>query len=288
MQDPGKHPMECGMIGLVAFVALVAVLAAVALFVQSRSGRRLIREMEAELERLRGEAAGAQGDLSSARSEAKERRDEVASLRSELQAAKKKSFEQAEAAKKNSGASAREAEIEKLNTRLAEAKAEVAHKADKLRVAEQAAERQAKEVDRLRTELERKPAPQAPASAPAPEKPAPVAAPVADSGEVAVQRDRADKAEAKLAETRKRVADLEKDVKGLRGRLETERRVFMVQKSEIELAGDRYAELRRRFDGLRRDHEELLDAVRQAAKEERRLAETGSKNPTDGGAPAGQ
>jgi hypothetical protein len=47
----------------------------------------------------------------------------------------------------------------------------------------------------------------------------------------------------------------------------------MVQKSELELAADRYAELKRRHDALRKDHDELVEAVRQAAREERRLAE---------------
>jgi len=51
----------------------------------------------------------------------------------------------------------------------------------------------------------------------------------------------------------------------------------MVQKGELELANDRHAELRRRYDALRKDHDELLDAVRQAAQEERRLAETEKK-----------
>ena len=47
----------------------------------------------------------------------------------------------------------------------------------------------------------------------------------------------------------------------------------MVQKGELELAADRYAELRRRHDALRKDHDELVEAVRQAAREERRLTE---------------
>jgi hypothetical protein len=47
----------------------------------------------------------------------------------------------------------------------------------------------------------------------------------------------------------------------------------MVQKSELELAADRYTELKRRHDALRKDHDELVEAVRQAAREERRLAE---------------
>ena len=45
-----------------------------------------------------------------------------------------------------------------------------------------------------------------------------------------------------------------------------------MQKSELELAADRYAELKRRHDALRKDHDELVEAVRQAAREERQLA----------------
>jgi colicin import membrane protein len=47
----------------------------------------------------------------------------------------------------------------------------------------------------------------------------------------------------------------------------------MVQKGELELSQDRYAELRRRHETLRRDHDELVQAVRDAAREERRLTD---------------
>ncbi len=104
-----------------------------------------------------------------------------------------------------------------------------------------------------------------PRSEPQPAAPAPADA---DPAKLAAEKERADKAEARLSEQRKRVVELEKEHKGARGRLETEKRVFMVQKGEIELAQDRYAELKRRHDALRKDHEELLDAVRQAAREE--------------------
>ena len=86
----------------------------------------------------------------------------------------------------------------------------------------------------------------------------------------------ADRAEAKLAETRKKLGDLEKDLKAARGRLETEKRVYVVQKGELELAQDRYADLHRRHDALRKEHDELIDAVRQAAKEEAHRAEPGT------------
>jgi chromosome segregation ATPase len=262
------------MIGLAAFVALAAVLAAVAFFIQSRSAQRAALERGAELEKLRRDVEAVRAEVSSARTEAKERRDEATTLRGELNAAKKKAFEQAEAAKKAGGAAALRTEIDKLTTRLAEARAEAAHQVERARSLEQSIEKQAKEMERLRVAAERKPEPAAvtpPVAAPPPP------APVADTAKLDVERERADRAEAKLADSRKRVTELEKDLKAVRGRLETEKRVYMVQKGELELANDRHLELRRRYDALRRDHEELVDAVRQAAREDRRLAETNKK-----------
>ncbi len=265
------------MIGLAVFIALVAVLAAVAMFLQSRSARQLALDRAGELDKLRREAESVRGDLSSARGEAKERREEANALRAELTSSKKKAFEQAEAAKKAGGAPALRTEIDKLSTRLAEARAEATHQADRARSFELALEKQAKELERVRAAADRKP------EVPAAPTPAPVAVPAAaappgvDPARLDVERERADRAEVKLAEVRKRLAELEKDVKAARGRLETEKRVYMVQKGELELANDRHVELRRRYDALRKDHDELLDAVRQAAQEERRLAESDKK-----------
>jgi colicin import membrane protein len=50
-----------------------------------------------------------------------------------------------------------------------------------------------------------------------------------------------------------------------------------VQKGELELAQDRHAELRRRYEALKKDHDELCEAVRQAAQEDRHLAEGDAK-----------
>ncbi len=265
------------MIGLAVFAALVAVLAAVAMFLQSRSARQVALDRAAEVEKLRREVESVRSDLSSVRTEAKERRDEANALRAELNAAKKKAFEQAEAAKRAGGAAGLRAEIDKLGTRLSEARAEASHQGERARSLELAMEKQGKEMERLRAAAERKPEPVA-APAPAPVAASPAAAPAGvDPARLEAERERADRAEAKVVEARKRVAELEKDVKAVRGRLETEKRVYMVQKGELELANDRHAELRRRYDSLRRDHDELLDAVRQAAQEERRLAEADKK-----------
>jgi len=80
--------------------------------------------------------------------------------------------------------------------------------------------------------------------------------------------------------------DAEKEAKAARGRLETEKRVYVVAKSEVELAHDRYAELKRRHDALRKEHDELIEAVRQAAREERKLAERAERSGKGAGAPA--
>jgi len=92
-------------------------------------------------------------------------------------------------------------------------------------------------------------------------------------GELAAEKDRAEQAEARATELRKKLSEAEKEIKVQKGRIETERRVYMVTKGELDLAQDRYAELKRRNDGLRKEHQELIDAVRQAAREERALAE---------------
>ncbi|HTP28042.1 MAG TPA: hypothetical protein VMK12_20615 [Anaeromyxobacteraceae bacterium] len=253
------------MIGLAVFVALVAVLAAVAMFLQSRSAREVASRRATELEELRHEMGIASADLTASRSEAKERREEASALRADLAATKKKAFEQTEALKKAGGAVALRAEIDKLSTRLAEARAEVEQKTERLRSMELALEKQAKEMERLRVAAVRAPTPPV-AVAPPPRPPSD------DPSKLEAEKGRADKAEARLAEQRKRMAELEKDLKAARGRLETEKRIYIVQKGELELAGDRNAELRRRYETLRKEHEELLDAVRQAADEERRLA----------------
>ena len=261
------------MIGLALFVALVAVLAAVAFFLQGRSARQVAQDHAHESEKLTAELEKVQKDAASLRAEGKERREEATSLRADLASTKKKAFEQAEAAKKAGGAAALRTEIDKLSTRLAEAREEAAHMGDRARAAEAAAEKQRQELERLRAQAERKVEQVAPAAVAAP-TPAPAAPAGVDPEKLAAEKERADKAESKLVEARKRVAEIEKDLKAVRGRLETEKRVYMVQKGELELANDRHAELRRRFDALRKDHEELLDAVRQAAREERRQAES--------------
>ena len=256
---------------ILIFVALAALLAAVGFYLSGRSAKAALSRREVLEGQLRAELEAARKAAADVRTEVKERRDEVVQLRADLDRAKKRAFEQLEAAKRAGGAQALREELDKMNHRLSEAKAEAEHQRERARALEgeaaaarEAAERSRGEVAQLRAKAEAPPPPPAPVAAPPPP---------AEGPKLLAEKDRADKAEARLAELRKRATELEHDLKGARGRLETEKRVYMVQKGELELAADRYAELRRRHEALRKDHDELVEAVRQAAREERRLTQ---------------
>jgi hypothetical protein len=257
------------MIGVV--VALAAGLAAVAFWNTARSARAQARKAEEEAREHEAAAREAQAQAKEARAEAKTRREEAVASRAELAAARKKAFEQAEAAKRTGGAQALREELDKLSTRLAEARAEAQAAGGRARALELQLERQAGELERARS-AERASAERAAAERAAPPPP-PAPAPPASDAAAAADRERAERAEARLAEARKKCLELEREVKAARGRLETEKRVYVVAKSEVELAHDRYAELKRRHDALRREHEDLIEAVREAAREEAHGAE---------------
>ncbi len=274
----GIHPEPFPMANpLVFLVALAAIAAAVVFYLTGRAARTALAARSVLEGQLRAELEAARKAAADVRTESKDRRDEVAQLRADLERAKKRAFDQLEAAKRAGGAQALREELDKATSRLAEARAEADHQRERVRALEQDVERASQAAEKAREQAAqlraRAEAPPPPAAAPAP-APAP-AAPVAgaDPALLKAEKERADKAEARVTELRKRVAELEHDVKGVRGRLETEKRVYMVQKGELELAADRYAELRRRHDALRKDHDELVEAVRQAAREDRRLTQ---------------
>jgi len=258
------------MTGFFLFVALVGVLAAVAFFMQARTARAEAQANAGQIEAARADAAAAQKAMADQRSELKDRREEASTLKLQLEAAKKKAFEQAEAQKKLGGAVALREELDKVTRRLGEARAEADHQVEVARSAEAARQKAVAEAERSKAALDRKLA-EPPPVMPVPPELAEVQARL--GGELAAEKDRADKAEARATELRKKLSEAEKELKVQKGRIETERRVYMVTKGELDLAQDRYTELKKRNDTLRKEHQELIDAVRQAAREERALAE---------------
>lgn len=270
-------------------VAVVAVLIAVAYFLSARAARQALLAREGTDAQLKADAETAKKAAADLRAELKERRDEATQAKADLERAKKKAYEQAEAAKRAGGAQALREELDKAAQRLAEARAEAEHQRDRVKGLELEVEKAKQGAEKARQQAERAAQSRAEA-APAPAAvpvPVPAAAPTGvDPAKLAAEKERADKAEVRIGELRKRVAELERDLKGARGRLETEKRVFIVQKGELELAADRYAELRRRHDALRKDHDELVEAVRQAAREDRRLTQQETAKATTPSKPA--
>jgi len=271
------------MTAVLAVLALVAVLAAVGSFLSARGAREARRVAEEALARAQSEGEAAARDASEARAELKERREEAAALRDQVREARRRAFEQQEVQRKAGPVAALREELEKVTARLGEARAEGAAAADRARSLEGQVEKLSREAEReraARKQLEAAPPPPV-----APPPPPPAAGP--DEGLLKAEKERADKAESKLAEARKKVGDLERELKTARGRLETDRRVYVVQKGELDLAHDRYAELRRRHDALRKEHDDLIEAVRQAAREERRQGEKPGEGAPSPAAPGG-
>jgi colicin import membrane protein len=278
---------------LAILLAVAGFMTAIAFLLTSRGARAALRAREGAEGQVRAELEKARAELGELREDSRGRRDEAAQLRADLDRAKKRAFEQLEAAKRAGGAQALREELEKAAHRLQEARTEADHQRERVRGLEQelekvkqAAEKAREQAAQAQAQAAARAAAVSPAPAAAPAAAAPPAAPGADPAKLREQTERADKAEARITELRKRVAELERDLKGARGRLETEKRVFIVQKGELELAADRYAELRRRHDALRKDHDELVEAVRQAAREERRLTQQETARATTPSKPA--
>lgn len=262
------------MSGFAILLALVGVLAAVAFFMQSRTARAESARLAGQIAGAQAEAVAAQQALAAQKGELKEKREETVSLRQKLEESRKKAFEQAEAQKKAGGAVALREELDKLAARLVETRAEAAHQVELARAAEGARARAVQDAERLKAALDRKQAEPVKVAPPPPAPPPEGSVQAELEKKLAAETDRADKAEARTTDLKKKLADVEKELKASRGKLETDRRVFIVQKGELDLAHDRYTELKRRNDQLRREHEELIEAVRQAAREEKQLAET--------------
>jgi DNA repair exonuclease SbcCD ATPase subunit len=261
------------MTGFAILFALVGLLAAVAFYMQSRSVKSAAAVLAAQIDGARADAEAARQALAAQKGELKEKREENASMRQKLDEVKKKAFEQAEAQKKLGGAVALREELDKLGARLAEARAEAAHQVELARSAEASRVKAVQEAERLKAALDRKLAEPPPPVKVAPPPPPEGSVEAELKARLAAETDRADKGEARLTELKKKLGEVEKELKTSRGKGETDRRVFIVQKGELDLAHDRYAELKKRHDQLRREHEELIEAVRQAAREERQQAE---------------
>ena len=234
------------MLGILFVVALVAAVLAVVFFAQARSAGSAVLALRDELDKLRKDGEGERTALKESLAELKTRGQQLVEAREKLSDARKKS-EPKQARTQSRGA--REAELEEDLTH-ARSLTEQAHAAEtaarKTAAAAKAAEDAAKaELARAQEkvrELSGRPAGAAPVA---------VAGPGADAGLIEAARksdDRRRAAEAKAtlleAQTnslREREVKARDEARKAKGRAETNNKVFLVTKSDLDMTKERLA-----------------------------------------------
>ena len=243
---PGRARRVFVMLGILFVVALVAAVLAVVFFAQARSAGSAVLALRGELDKLRKDGEGERIALKEALAELKTRGQQLVEAREKLADARKKS-EPRQAKAQNRGA--REAELEEDLTH-ARSLAEQAHAAEtaarKAAAAAKAAEDSAKaELARAQEKLREL------AGGPAVSAPAAVAGPSADAGLIEAarksdERHRAAEAKATLLEAqtnslREREVKARDEARKAKGRAETNNKVFLVTKSDLDMTKERLA-----------------------------------------------
>jgi DNA repair exonuclease SbcCD ATPase subunit len=237
------------MVGLAFVIAVVAVVLAVVFFLQGQSAAAAVKALREDAGQARKETEAARAELRRAQDELKTRSAQLSETREKLAETRRKAQEGRSGKSQPRGA--REAELEE----------DLAH-ARRLNEDAHAGEAQARrEVERvkaaeaqLRTELDRAQARireladhPPPAAAPAP--PAADVQPLQEQLEAAKSElDRQVTAAEKHArEAKKREQELREEVRKHKGRAETNNRVYLVTKGELELVKERLAQAERKL-----------------------------------------
>ena len=253
-------------LGILLAAALIAALFFGAQVAGARAGAaRATREMESMKDRL-GKLE-VESKKSGESLDAKRRENEE--LKERLKDAKRKRQEEQEAGRLRKDIQEVREQVEReMEKKLAQAREEA-------EASKSAVKKLIAEVEALKA---RKPTP-APLAAPTQEpriaeKPAeeklpPAARPLKDE-----ERARLELAEKGLAKAKARLEELEAEVKRFKGRTETDRRVFIVQKGELDLARDRFRTLESRYNELVLERDELAKQVWTLDKQMKALRPT--------------
>ena len=224
------------MTGVAFVVAVISLILAVVFWLQGRSAAEAVAGLKAQADAARKEADEARGQAQKAQAEVKARAAQILEAREKLNELRKRGQEKGQPKR-----GAREAELEED---LAHARrlVEEAHTAEQHARKDLAASQT--EIASLRAELDR-----AQARAREVVPPPLAAAPPSDPArlrEAEEQRDRLEKAlkesEAALREQREKERAAREELKKARGRAETNNRVYLVTKGELEVTRERLAQ----------------------------------------------
>jgi len=206
----------------------------------------------------------AESELDRRRAELEEQRSQLAELKEQLKHAKKKLFDQREGDRdgreiaKARGATERMAsvQLDSVRSELATALAEI--------------EKMKKESggDRIR----RPPPPSAPEppthASPPPPAPARKFRELSDADKERIQR-----LEQQTAKDRARSLELERETKRLRGRMETQHRIYVVTKGELDLLKDKFKALEKRLNRTLLERDLVRRAIKDLERKSGILAE---------------
>lgn len=205
-----------------------------------------VKQLESELERRRKEVD--------------EQRRQLGEAREELRTAKRKLFEQKESLKEDRDLARARAEVERsASVQLELVREELGHAMA--------------EIERLKREAGRPARARPPEPHPAP-TPAPAPLPAAEPEKPRkvirelneADKQRMERLEHEARKERQRAVELEKEIKRLKTRGETQSRVYMVTKGELDLAKDKFKALEKRMNRTLLESDLLRRAIRDLEK----------------------
>lgn len=260
---------------------VIAAVAAVVFAMQSSTRGRILAQTQADYDAARAEAEKARAAEKAARDELSARKAEMLETRDKLKDVKKKLHDEQSRENRLRGEEHElRAEAERAHLKLQDLLAALEHKDV--------------ELTRMRGEVEghKKQRRSAPEPRPEPvkvERPAPAPMPP----DVAELAEKLKKAEESFRSEKSRASELESEVKKHRGRAETNHRIYLVTKGELEVAKDKLVTIERRIreseGGVRRRRPEgapaaPAEAAPAAAAANEKAAEAPKADETQTGA----
>lgn len=253
----------------------IAVIAIIILAIQVAPASARADRADKEVESLKGRLSEAEQEQRKASEALSMKRRETEELKERVRDVKRKRQE--------------EREVDRFQKELSRAREEIERDMEKkLALAREEAEMARDQMKRLSSEMEalrsRRPVAQASAQTSS-EAPVAERKPREPRPEELVRLEVAEKG---LKETRARMHELDEEVKRQKGRAETDRRVFLVQKKEIELAKDKFRALETKHNALIRERDEIQLSRYELEKQLRALMPTApvAEKPASAGAAA--
>jgi DNA repair exonuclease SbcCD ATPase subunit len=239
------------MVGFAFIVAVVAVVLAVVFFFQGQSAASAVKGLGEEADAARKETEAARAELRRTQEEMKLRSSQLTETREKLAEARRKG--QDARGGKTQPRGAREAELEEdlahARKLTEDAHAAEVHARREIQAAKAAEAQLRSDIEKLQArnrELQERPGPVAPVAAPAPAPELQSTREQLEAAKSELERQVA-AADKHAREARRREQDLREELRKHKGRAETNNRVYLVTKGELELVRERLAQAERRL-----------------------------------------